>query len=56
MLRMALNVSWRQHMTNAELYGDLPPVSAKIATHRLRLAGHCSFGNEQMSVKKDNVR
>lgn len=41
MLRMAMNVSWKQHMTNHELYGNLPQVSEKIAARRLRLAGHC---------------
>ena len=41
MLRKALNVSWRQHMTNEELYKNLQNVSKKIAARRLRLAGHC---------------
>ena len=40
MLRMVLGVSWKQHMTNHELYGSLPRVSSKIAERRLRLAGH----------------
>ena len=31
MLRMVLIVSWRQHLTNKERYGEL----------RLRIAGHC---------------
>ena len=30
MLRMALNVSWEDHMRNTELYGDLPRRSDKI--------------------------
>ena len=30
MLRMALNVSWKQHMTNGELYGSLPKMSSRI--------------------------
>ena len=30
MLRMALNISYKVHMTNVELYRDLPPVSRKI--------------------------
>ena len=30
MLRMALNVSWKQRLTNEELYGKLPKVSSKI--------------------------
>ena len=40
MLGMALNVSWKEHLTNSELYGRLPQVSTKIAERRLRLAGH----------------
>ena len=41
MLRMAQNVSWRDHITNLELYGNIPPLSEKIKERRLRLAGHC---------------
>ena len=40
MLRMALSVSWKQKLTNAELYGRLPKVSSKIAERRMKLAGH----------------
>ena len=32
LLRTALNVSWRQHLTNRQLYGNLPPVSSVIQT------------------------
>ena len=49
MLRMALNVSWKQHMTNEELYSGLPKVSAKITMHRLRLSGHCVRHNEEVA-------
>ena len=49
MLRMALNVSWKNHMTNQELYGDLPKVSEKIAARRLRLAGHCVRHQEEIA-------
>jgi hypothetical protein len=41
MLRSALNVSWKMHMTNKELYGDIPKVTAKISSRRLQYAGHC---------------
>ena len=41
MLRMALNVSWRDKLTNEQLYRDLPPVSSKVGFRRLKLAGHC---------------
>jgi len=38
MLRKALNMSWREHVTNELLYGDLPKISTKIQTKRLKLA------------------
>ena len=41
MLRMALNISWKQKLTNNELYQQLPPVSDKIRKRRMKLAGHC---------------
>ena len=41
MLRKALNISWKQHITNKELYGDLPKLTQKIAVRRIRFAGHC---------------
>ena len=41
LLRTALNVSWKAHMTNQDLYGDLPRVSEKIRKRRLQFAGHC---------------
>jgi hypothetical protein len=28
-------------MTNKELYGDIPKVTAKISSRRLQYAGHC---------------
>ena len=49
MLRMAFNVSWKEHMTNEELYGDLPPVTLKIQQRRLRLAGHCWRHKEEIA-------
>ena len=49
MLRMTLNVSWKQHMTNQELYGNLPKVTSKIAMRRLRLAGHCVRHPEEIA-------
>ena len=38
MLRTALNVSWREHITVKDLYGYLPNVSSKIRERRMRLA------------------
>ena len=49
MLRMAVNVTWQQKLTNKELYQDLPKVSDKIAQRRLRLAGHCIRHKEEIA-------
>ena len=35
MLRMAMNVSWKSHFTNEQLYQELPPVSTKVRQRRL---------------------
>ena len=40
-LRRALNVSWKDHITNKELYGDLPKITTGISKRRLQFAGHC---------------
>ena len=46
MWRMALNVSWKQHLTNEQLYRDLPLVSSKVRQRRLRLSCHCIHQKE----------
>ena len=51
MLRTALNIKWQQHMTNEELYGNLPKVSKKIQERRLRLSGHCIRHEEEEGSK-----
>ena len=51
LLRKALNVSWRQHQTNENLYGDLPKLTIKIRQRRMRLAGHCVRHPEEMAHK-----
>ena len=38
LLRMALNVSWKQHITI--IHGELPPVSTNVQQRRMRLDGH----------------
>ena len=40
MLRGVLGVSWRDHMTNKELYGSLEKVSNSLRVRRLRFIGH----------------
>ena len=49
MLRKALSISWKQQMTNEELYKNLQNVSKKIAERRLRLAGHCLRHPEEIA-------
>ena len=51
MLRMAYNVSWKDHMTNEELYDGLPKITTKIRTRRMKLAGHCVRHPEEEASK-----
>ena len=48
---MAFNVSWKDRMTNEELYDGLPKLSTKIATRRMKLAGHCIRHPEEEASK-----
>ena len=41
MLRAALNVSWREHMTYRELYNNIPRIRSSIRKQIMRFAGHC---------------
>ena len=47
LLRRVHNYSWRDHVSNVELYGDLPPLSSTICQRRLRFAGHCYRAKDQ---------
>jgi len=49
LLRKALNVSWREHQTNEQLYGNLPQITSKIRKRRMRLAGHCIRHKEEIA-------
>ena len=49
MLRAALNKSWTDHLSNAELYGNIPRVTATIRQQRLRFAGHCRRSKNELS-------
>ena len=40
MLRMVLNINWRDMIRNTTVYGDLPKVTEKIRDRRMKLAGH----------------
>ena len=41
MLRKVLDVRWRQHMTNKELYGEIPPISSVIRKRMFKFSGQC---------------
>ena len=41
MLRMCLNITWKQKLTSEHLYQDLPLAANNDAESRMRLAGHC---------------
>ena len=47
MLCFALNVHWSQHITNEQLYGDLPHLGATIRLHHLKFVGHCCQAEEE---------
>ena len=49
MLRAALKKSWKDHPTNKELYGNIPPISETIQQQRLRFAGHCWRSKEELA-------
>ena len=51
MLRTATNVSWRDHITNEELYGSLPKITIKIRERRMKHAGHCIRHEEEEASK-----
>lgn len=48
LLRSALDISWKSHTSNKDLYGDLPNVSEKIKKRRLQFAGHCVRSTERV--------
>ena len=48
-IRHALNINWRRHATNKNLYGDIPNISSALQQRRLRLAGHCYRSEETVA-------
>ena len=46
---MILNVSWTDHITNVELYKELPKITDVITTRRLRIAGHCIRHDDEVA-------
>ena len=49
MLCAALNRSWKDHPTNVELYGHIPPISKLLQQQRMRFAGHCWHSKEEQA-------
>ena len=47
LLRRVFNVRWRDHVSNTDLYGQLPLLSQTIRQRRLRFAGHCIRAENQ---------
>jgi len=48
MLRAVLNISWKQHPSKRELYGNLLPISTTLKDRRLRFAGHCHRSKDEL--------
>ena len=49
MLRTALNRSSKDHPTNVELYGHIPPICESPQQQRMRFAGHCWCSKEELA-------
>ena len=41
------NLSWKNHPTKKQIYGNLQPISSIVAERRARFAGHCSRAANQ---------
>jgi len=49
-MRVALNLSWRQHPTKQQLDGFIPPITSILDKHRMCFAGHCWRESKNSSV------
>ena len=47
LLRMVLNISWKDKWYNNKLYNDIPNITNIIATRRLSIAGLCIHHKEE---------
>ena len=43
------NVSWKQHMKNEVLYGEIPKITTAIAAQRVRFSGHYWGSKNELS-------
>ena len=51
MLRMCLNVSWKQKLTNEQLYQELPPVAVAVAVEETVKIGSSGSSNKVSKVR-----
>ena len=49
LLRLATDTSWKEKVTNVQLYKGLPKITDVIKERRLRLAGHCIRHNDEIA-------
>ena len=50
MLHAILNKYWRQHPTNQQLYGHLPPITKTMKVKRTRPAEHCWRSRDELII------
>ena len=48
-LRVVKHVSWKQHMKNEVLYGEIPKITTAIAAQRVRFSGHCWRSEDELA-------
>ena len=51
MLRVVMNIDPHEHITNKHLYGGLPKLSDRVASRKMKLAGHCHRHQELPASK-----
>ena len=47
MVRFALNISWKEHICNSEIFAGIEPISILIRDRRVKFAGHCLRAEDQ---------
>ena len=50
LLRMVTNISWKDNVTNTQLYRGIPNISEVINQRRLRLGGHCIRHTYELAI------
>ena len=48
LLMRAQNFSWKDHLTLADIYGNITPISRRLASRRHQLIGHCFCNKSQI--------